>query len=50
MASLEHHLEGSTEGILGGISYVFSYMFYSSIKAITEAIYKWTHFPSTASV
>ena len=50
MDSLEHYLEGSTEGILGGISYIFSYVFYSSIKAITEAIYKWSYFPSTASV
>ena len=49
-ASLGYHLEGSLEGILEGISYIFSYIFYSSIKAITEAIYKWFHFPSTASV
>jgi hypothetical protein len=45
MASLEHRLEGSPEGTLGGISYIFSYMFYGSIKAITEAVYKWFHFP-----
>ena len=44
MASLEHYLEGSTESILGGISYVFSYVFYGSIKTITEAIYKWFYF------
>ena len=44
MASLEHHLEGSIESILGGISYVLSYVFYGSIKTITEAIYKWFHF------
>ena len=50
MASLEHYLEGSTESILGGISYIFSYVFYGSIKIITEAIYKWFHFLSTASV
>ena len=51
MASSEHHLEGSTEGILGGISYVFSYMFYGSIKTIMEAIYiSGFIFLSTASV
>ena len=50
MDSSEYHLEGSTEGILGGISYIFSYMFYGSIKAITEAVYKWSHFLSTASI
>jgi len=49
-ARLEHYLEGNPEGTSGGISYVFSYVFYGSIKAITEAIYKWFHFPSTASV
>jgi len=49
-ASSKHRLEGSLDGTLGEISYIFSYMFYSSIKAITEAIYKWFHFPSTASV
>ena len=27
-----------------------SFMFYGSIKAITEAIYKWFYFSSTASV
>ena len=50
MDSLEYYLEGSTESILGGISYVFSYVFYGSIKVIIEAVYKWSHFPSTASV
>ena len=50
MASLEHRLEGSLEGTLGGIPYVFFYVFYGSIKAITEAIRKWFHFLSTASV
>ena len=40
MASLEYYLEGNLEGTLGGISYIFSYPFYGSIKAITEAIYK----------
>jgi hypothetical protein len=50
MASLGYYLEGSLEGTLRGISYVFSFIFYGSIKAITEAIYKWFHFPSTASV
>ena len=44
MASLEHRLESSLDGTLGEISYVFSYVFYSSIKAITEAIRKWFHF------
>ena len=32
------------------ISYIFSFIFYGSIKAITEAIYKLFHFLSTASV
>jgi len=50
MASLGHRLEGSPEGTLGGISYVFSYVFYGFIKAITEAVYKWFYFLSTASV
>jgi len=50
MARLEYYLEGNLEGTLGGISYVFSYVFYGSIKAITEAIYKWFYFLSTASV
>ena len=40
MASLEYYLEGSLDGTLGRISYVFSYIFYSSIKVITEAIRK----------
>ena len=44
MASLEHRLEGNPEGTLGGISYIFSYVFYGSIKTITEAIYKWFYF------
>jgi hypothetical protein len=44
MASLEYYLEGSTESISGGISYVFSYVFYGFIKIITEVIYKWFHF------
>ena len=50
MASLEHRLESSLDGTLGEISYVFSYIFYGSIKAITEAIRKWFYFPSTASI
>ena len=50
MASLKYCLEGNLEGTLGGVSYVFSYIFYGSIKAITEVIHKWFHFPSTASV
>ena len=48
--SLEHHLESSLDGTSGGISYVFFYIFYGSIEAITEAIRKWFHFLSTASV
>ena len=48
--SLEHRLESSLDGTSGGISYVFSYVFHGSIEAITEAIRKWFHFPSTASV
>ena len=50
MTSLGHRLESSLDGTLEEISYVFSYMFCGSIKAITEAIYKWFHFLSTASV
>jgi len=63
MASLEHRLEGSPEGTLWGagflytffasyssISYIFSFIFYGSIRAITEAIHRWSHFLSTASV
>ena len=61
MASLEHHLEGSPEGTSGGISYAFPlcfmvlflyipFVFYGSIEAITEAIHRWFHFLSTASV
>jgi hypothetical protein len=40
MASLKHYLEGSLEGTLGGISYVFLICFYGSIKVIIEAIHK----------
>ena len=50
MASLEYYLEGSLDSTLGRISYIFFYIFYSSIKAIIEAIRKWFHFLSTASV
>jgi len=50
MASLGHCLEGSLDGTSGEISYVFSFVFYGSIKAITEAVHKWFHFLSTASV
>ena len=32
------------------ISYVFSFVFYGSIEATMEAIYRWFHFLSTASV
>src|ERR1700679_3283903 len=42
--SLEHRSEGSLDGTSGEISYVFSYVFYGSIKTITEAIRKWFHF------
>ena len=40
MDSLKYYLEGNPEGTSGGISYIFSYIFYSSIKAIMEAIRK----------
>jgi len=50
MASLEHHLEGNLEGTSGGIFYVFSFVFYGSIEAITEAVHKWFHFLNTTSV
>ena len=50
ITSLEHRLEGSLDGTSGEISYIFSYVFYGSIKTITKAIRKWFHFPSTASV
>ena len=50
MTSLEHRLESSLDGTSGEISYVFSYVFYGSIKAITETIRKWFHFLSTASI
>ena len=30
--------------------FFFFFVFYGSIKAITEAIYRWFHFSSTASV
>jgi len=50
MASSKHRLEGSLDGTLGEISYIFSFMFYGFIKAITEAVYRWFHFLSTASV
>ena len=49
-ASLEYHLESNPEGTLGGISYVFSFVFYGSIEALTETVYKWFHFSSTASI
>ena len=49
-ASLEHRLEGSLDGTSGEISYIFSFMFYSFIEVITEAIHRWFHFSSTASV
>ena len=49
-ASLKHRLEGSPEGTLGEIFLCISFVFYGSIKATTEAVYKWFHFLSTASV
>ena len=50
ITSLKYYLEGSLDGTSGEISYIFSYIFYNSIKAIIEAIYKWFHFPSTANI
>ena len=47
---LEHCLESSLDGTLGEISYISSFMFYSCIEAITEAVHRWFHFLSTASV
>src|SRR6266702_8136797 len=44
MTSLEHHLDGSLDGTSGEISYVFSFVFYGSIEAITEAIHRWFYF------
>jgi len=44
MASLKHRLEGSPEGTSGGIFLYISFVFYGSIKAITEAIYKRLYF------
>ena len=48
--SLEHHLESSLDGTSEEISYIFSFVFYGSIKAITGTVYKWSHSLSTASV
>jgi hypothetical protein len=50
MASLEYRLQDSLEDTLGGIFLYISFMFYRSIKAITEAIYRWFHFLNTAGV
>jgi hypothetical protein len=44
MTSLKYRLEGSPEGTLGGIFLYIFFMFYGSIKAITEAIYKRLYF------
>src|SRR6266566_7183924 len=41
---LEHRLEGSLDGTSGEISYVFSFVFYGSIEATTEAIHRWFYF------
>ena len=49
-ASLEYYLESSLDGTSEEISYVFSFVFYGSIEAITETVNKWFHFSSTASV
>src|SRR6266700_7275984 len=62
-ASLEHRLEGSPEDTLRGgrfpIYFLYilwfyflciSSVFYGSIEAITEAVHRWFHFSSTASV
>jgi len=45
MADLEDYLERNLKGYLGGVSYIFpftlvytSFMFYGSIRALTEAI------------
>ena len=43
-------LKSSLDSTSGEISYVFSYIFYGFIKTIMEAICKWFHFLSTASV
>src|SRR6266568_9219396 len=44
MTSSEHRLEGSLDGTSGEISYVFSFVFYGSIEATTEAIHRWFYF------
>ena len=55
MASLEHRLKGSLEGTFKGFPIYLlcvlwfyflciSFMFYGSIEAITEAVYKWFYF------
>ena len=45
----EHRLESSLDGTLGFPIY-FPFVFYGFIKAIMEAVYRWFHFSSTASV
>ena len=35
MASLKHRLESSLDGTLGEISYIFSYVLYGPIEAVT---------------
>src|SRR6266567_9350786 len=62
-ASLEYRLEGSPEDTSrGGRFHIYflyilwfyflciSSVFYGSIEAITEAVYRWFHFSSTTSV
>ena len=44
MTSLEHRLESSLDGTSGEISYVFSFVFYGSVEAITEAVHRWFYF------
>src|SRR6266571_5963640 len=44
MTSVGHRLEGSLDGTLGEISYIFSFVFYGSIEATTEAIHRWFYF------
>src|ERR1700721_912258 len=48
--SLEHYLESSLDGTSEEISYIFSFVFYGSIEAITGTVYKWSYSLSTASI
>jgi hypothetical protein len=49
MVSLEHRLEGSLEGTLGGISYIFLLYFTALLKRLRR-LYTSESFSSTASV